>query len=463
MKFLFNKIGLAKKILLFAVENLFLLSSLFMAIQIRFLMTGSDIRYYVSFDNGFLLKVLVFLSVYQLCFYYADFSIFRSFQFRRDYLLKILESSIWVSITLFIIYYLFPSVAIGRGIFILNLFVSTPVLFFAGICGKKILYSNRFQEKVLIIGTGVQAKEIADAIMQNESSGFHLFGFVDEFPRKIGNRIVHPTSDIMRLVHRNNINRIIMAMEDRRGNFPTNALLKCKLMGVEVEDAISFQERLSSKIIVKGLKPSWFIYSDGFMVARNKKIIKRTMDIVLSSVAFLFAAPLFLLIPIAIKLESNGPVIFKQKRVGEGGKIFIIMKFRSMIQGAESVSGPVWADENDERITSIGSFLRKTRLDELPQIINVLKGDMSLIGPRPERPHFVAQLRKQIPYYMLRLTVKPGITGWAQVKYQYASSVMDTQEKLQYDLYYIKHLGVALDMFIIWGTLKVIITTKGAK
>jgi sugar transferase (PEP-CTERM system associated) len=222
-------------------------------------------------------------------------------------------------------------------------------------------------------------------------------------------------------------------------------------------------ERLTGKILVDDLKPSWLIFSDGFVISRWTRFQKRLIDIVLASIGIVLSAPLALLTALAVKLDSDGPILYGQERVGENGRTFMVWKFRSMKQDAEKGGTPIWAKAQDDRVTRVGRFIRKTRLDELPQFWNVVRGDMSFVGPRPERPFFVEQLAKEIPFYQQRHAVKPGLTGWAQVKYQYGSSVEDAMEKLRYDLYYVKHLSVSFDISIVFDTVKVILFGKGAK
>jgi len=225
---------------------------------------------------------------------------------------------------------------------------------------------------------------------------------------------------------------------------------------------LSSYERITGKILLDDLKPSWFIFSDGFRAARGTRIVKRAVDVILASIGLLCAAPLMLLTAMAIRLDSPGPVLYCQDRVGENGREFTLCKFRSMRADAERGT-PVWAKDKDDRVTRVGRFIRLTRLDELPQLWNVLRGDMSFVGPRPERRYFVEQLAAVIPFYRERHVVKPGVTGWAQVRYRYGSSVEDAREKLQYDLYYIKHLSIVFDLTIVADTVKVILSRRGAK
>jgi sugar transferase (PEP-CTERM system associated) len=275
-------------------------------------------------------------------------------------------------------------------------------------------------------------------------------------------KIIGDYSHLFPIVKKEQVTKVIVALPDRRGKFPTSALLKCKLEGVEIEDGVSFYEQMNGKILVNHLKPGWLIFSDGFK-RQGKVFTKRLTDILLSGMGLLLASPVVLFTALLIKLESPGPIFFRQKRVGQDGRIFTLLKFRSMRVGAEKETGPIWAQVSDSRTTRIGSWIRKGRIDEIPQMINVLRGEMSFVGPRPERPYFVARLRKQIPYYTLRYTVKPGITGWAQVRYSYGASVKDALEKLQYDLYYIKNMSFLFDVTIVVETIKTVLIGKGAR
>jgi sugar transferase (PEP-CTERM system associated) len=264
-------------------------------------------------------------------------------------------------------------------------------------------------------------------------------------------------------VRQSRIKSLVIALDDSRGKLPIDELLRCKFSGgVRIEDGLSFYERVTGKIHVDAVKPSWLIFSDGFCRARIEWL-KRCLDVVTSVVGLTLTAPLGALIAVAIKLDSPGPVFYRQERVGVGGVPFMLIKFRSMRLDAEATTGPVWATDGDQRATMVGKWLRMLRFDELPQMINVLRGDMSFVGPRPERPCFVDDLKKQIPYYGYRHTIKPGITGWAQVRYRYGASVQDSLEKLQYDLYYIKNLSLVLDATILVQTVKIMLLGRGAR
>ena len=270
-------------------------------------------------------------------------------------------------------------------------------------------------------------------------------------------------SDLLSIIKRQKADRIIVALDDRRGKLPVEDLVSCKFAGVSIDDSLNIQEELTGKIMTSGLYPSWLIFSDGFNQSRLLLATKRLLDIILSSILLIISLPIWLIIPILIKIDSAGPVFFSQRRVGEKEKIFKIFKFRSMRHEAEKTTGPVWCDVHDDRITRVGNFIRRSRIDELPQLYNILKGDMSFVGPRPERPSFVKKLKEIIPFYSERFAIKPGLTGWAQINYPYGANVEDANEKLEYDLFYIKHLSVLTDLIIVLRTAKVVLLRFGSR
>jgi sugar transferase (PEP-CTERM system associated) len=325
----------------------------------------------------------------------------------------------------------------------------------------------RFRERVLFLGaTPVAEKLISE--MEAKNSGYEILGYVDDRPVHDialinGFRVLGQTHQLHEIVTANQAGTIVVSLAERRGAFPMHAILDCKLRGIRIEDWPSFYEKLTGKIFVQNLRPSWLVFSDGFTRTRVTRVVKRVADLGLSTLFLGLGWPIFLLVAIAIKLDSRGPVFFRQERVGEQGRTFILLKFRTMVEGAEALTGPVWATTEDPRITRVGNWLRKTRLDEFPQILNVLKGEMSFIGPRPERPHFVARLQEKIPYYAQRHTIRPGITGWAQVRYRYGATIEDAEEKLQYDLYYVKNMSPFLDLLILLSSIQVVLFGKGAR
>ena len=411
-------------------------------------------------------KIGLVTLVCQLCLYYNDFYDLTLVRSNRELVVRLLQAVGSASIMLAALYFVIPGLMIGDGIFVSALFV-----FMAGIFGWRLLFNSvsrsfRLSERILVVGTGETARKVTRQILDQHDFEYDVVGFIDEDASRIGERIVNPgivgtPADIGRLIAEHKIDRIIVGLSDRRGKLPVDELLNAKLRGVRVEDATTTYERVTGKILIDDLRPSWLIFSDGFHVSRLSRWTKRAFDLTLATILAICAAPFMLLTALAVALESGFPILYWQERVGESGRTFTLFKFRSMRKDAEQ-GRPVWATDGDERVTRIGRFIRLTRLDELPQFWNILRGDMSFVGPRPERPFFVAELAKEIPFYMQRHAVKPGLTGWAQVKYRYGSSIEDAMEKLRYDLYYIKHLSVFFDLTIVFDTVKVVLFRKGA-
>jgi sugar transferase (PEP-CTERM system associated) len=412
-------------------------------------------------------KIGLVTIVCQLCLYYNDFYDLTLVQSTRELVVRLLQAVGAASIVLAALYFTMPWLMIGNGIFVSALFV-----FLVGILGWRLLFNQltgslKLQERILVVGTGETARKVVRQILDQREFAYRVIGFIDDDANRIGERIVNPgivgtPADIASLIERHHVDRIIVGLSDRRGKLPVEELLRAKMAGIRVEDATTTYERITGKILIDDLRPSWLIFSDGFRVSRFTRWLKRSIDLVLSLVIGLLSLPLMALTAIAIFLDSGLPILYCQERVGENGKAFTLCKFRSMRTDAEKAGMPLWAKDGDDRITRVGRFIRKTRLDELPQIWNVIRGDMSFVGPRPERPFFVAELSKAIPFYQQRHAVKPGVTGWAQVKYRYGASLEDAMEKLRYDLYYIKHLSIFFDLTIVFDTVKVVLFGKGA-
>jgi sugar transferase (PEP-CTERM system associated) len=412
-------------------------------------------------------KIALVTLVCQLCLYYNDFYDLTLVHSNRELIVRLLQAVGAASIVLAALYFTIPALMIGDGIFVSALFV-----FLVGILGWRLLFNHlsgslKLQERILVVGTGATARKVVRQILAQHDFAYSVVGFIDDDAERVGERIVNPAivgtpADIPRLIARHEIDRIIVGLSDRRGKLPIEQLLRAKMAGVRVEDATTTYERVTGKILIDDLRPSWLIFSDGFRVSRATRWMKRTIDVTLAVVLAILSFPLMALTALAVWLESGGPVLYCQERVGENGRTFTLCKFRSMRTDAEKGGTPLWAKDRDDRVTRVGRFIRTTRLDELPQLWNVARGDMSFVGPRPERPYFVAELATQIPFYQQRHAVKPGITGWAQVKYRYGSSLEDAMEKLRYDLYYIKHLSVVFDLTIVFDTVKVVLFRKGA-
>ena len=329
------------------------------------------------------------------------------------------------------------------------------------------LLVSRLLTAVSLGGAGERAREIHDSVANWSRSAAVIHGVWQaqdserlSVPRELLVRVRGTLSDYVRS---RGIDEVVVALDDRRGQFPVTELLDCRLNGVRVTEAATFLERETRKVDLDNLYPSWLIFGEGFHSNRTQAIAKRTFDVSVSALLLFAVWPLMLATALAIKIDSAGPVIYRQRRVGLNGKDFSVLKFRSMRSDAEADGQAQWAKVNDRRITRVGSFIRKTRIDELPQLLCVLKGDMSFVGPRPERPEFVSELAASIPYYSERHRVKPGITGWAQVNYSYGASVDDAREKLKYDLFYTKHHGLLLDLMILVKTVRVVFWGEGAR
>jgi sugar transferase (PEP-CTERM system associated) len=318
---------------------------------------------------------------------------------------------------------------------------------------------------VLVLGVGERALQIENLRRASDRAGITLVGYIDigVGPQMVNSAsVIRPTGSLLELARRFAADEMVIAIDDRRKGLPVNEILDCKMEGIRILEEGTFLERQLGKIRLDALHPSQVIFSDGFTQAVLKKTEKRILDVAIASLLLLVSMPLFLLAAMAIFLESGGPVLYRQQRVGLRGQTFDIFKFRSMRVDAER-NGPVWAAQGDSRTTRVGRIIRRFRIDELPQLLNVLKGDMSFVGPRPERPEFVADLARAIPYYELRHHVKPGITGWAQISYPYGASIKDAREKLQYDLYYLKNYSIFLDINILLQTAQVILLGKGVR
>jgi sugar transferase (PEP-CTERM system associated) len=323
------------------------------------------------------------------------------------------------------------------------------------------------RERLLLIGasdgSGSLARELFNRRLQ---FGIEIVGVIDPEDRRVGQHVfntavIGQTDNIADIVRERRVDRVVVNLADARGRLPVDTLLDLRLKGITVDHLASVYERYTGKIALENLRPSWLIFSPGFRQTRALFAAKRALDITIGAIGLMLAAPLMILVAAAVKLTSPGPVFYSQRRVGKNGRVFIIRKFRSMRVDAEAESGAVWASAHDRRVTAVGRLLRTMRLDELPQLWNVLMDDMSMVGPRPERPEFVGDLTREIQFYAQRHVVKPGLTGWAQISYPYGSSVADAQQKLQYDLYYLKHMSLALDMFILAATLKTVVARTG--
>jgi sugar transferase (PEP-CTERM system associated) len=460
---IFDQYVPVRKIAFFLLESLFIGGMVILGAYLRFL--GNPVSFY-HYDY-LILKASLIVGCVQLSLYYFDLYDLKAFRSNIELGIRLLQALGVASILLAFLYYLFPLLIIGRGIFVISLVFMGVVIVSWRITYNHILKTMQLDQKIMIVGSGSLAKNIAKEIVEGVDTGFRVVGFIADHPGRVGERLVNPSiigdqSRILDIAQKEKVDRIIVALEERRGKFPDVQLLECKMRGIAVEEGIRFYEHLTGRVQVESLRPSSLIFSEGFKKSKWTMSARRVAEFILSLVGLTLFSPMVLVLSFLIKIESRGPIFYKQERVGERGRMFKLFKFRSMVEDAEA-NGPVWAEQDDKRMTRVGRWMRKWRLDEVPQMLNVLKGDMSFVGPRPERSFFVEQLRQEIPFYDQRFSVKPGVTGWAQIKYPYGASKEDALEKLKYDLYYIKNLSLIYDLIVIFETIKVVLFRKGAR
>ncbi|MFT4873906.1 TIGR03013 family XrtA/PEP-CTERM system glycosyltransferase [Congregibacter sp.] len=368
-----------------------------------------------------------------------------------------------------LIFYVMPNLHIWRGNFALAAAIAFAAALTNRLLWTRFIDMEQFKRRVLILGTGTTAATISDKMRRKaDRRGFRIVGFV----RQMGEESVIEREPALTLdcplseyVRRNDIDEVVVALEDRRDNMPQDDLMHCRSMGVNVLDIVDFFEKEAGKVLIQHAHPSWFTFSSGFQRGDATNIVKRLFDVAMSFMLLMISWPFMLLAVVAIWMEDGvgAPILYKQRRVGLDGRIFEVIKFRSMTVNAEGDGKARWATANDVRVTRVGKFMRKTRIDELPQILNVMAGEMAFVGPRPERPEFVRELNETVPFYEKRHCVKPGITGWAQMNYPYGASLDDTFSKLEYDLYYVKHQSLFLDFLVLLQTAEVILFGKGAR
>ena len=409
---------------------------------------------------------ILITSVFQLCLYYFDLYDFSNKQDLYGMAIRITQAWGVACIVIGFVYVIVPAVIISTHIFVaVFLLAYGGVLLWRGVYVLTIEH-RLFTTRLLVLGSGEQAERIVHKIEQLRDSGYAVIAQVGEgmVPRLTAREAVvyTDTAELNDVVRRHRIEVVVVALDDRRGRMPVRQLLECKLAGRDIVNGVSFFEGLTGTILVENMSPSWIIFSEGFSRKRMIYLLKRSMDVILSVAGIVISLPVTLASAVIIKLESRGKLFYQQTRVGVGGKPFELIKFRSMREDAER-DGPVWAVKDDPRVTRYGAFMRKTRIDELPQLWNILRRDMSFVGPRPERPEFVQRLEERIPYYSLRHSIRPGLTGWAQVRYPYGASEEDALRKLEYDLYYVKNMNVLMDTMIILRTIKTVLFQKGGR
>ena len=450
-------------LILIIAETVLIIAAVTIAAYVRL---GEWMWVVMTEEHGFY-KALLVSFVCQLCLYYADLYDFRQITDRRDLFVRLLQALGAASFILAGIYFWFPTMMIGRGVFLIAAILVITLIVAWRIGFEWVATRIGPSERLLLVGTSGAAINLARELYERRQEwGVEIVGFVDPDPGKVGERVINPAiigtiDDIAKIVETHSVDRVVVSLADARGKLPMEKLLDVKLQGVTFDHLASVYEEYTGKIAVENLRPSWLIFSSGFRGTRALRAAKRLTDIVAAIVGLILAGPIMLLTALAVRLTSRGPALYHQIRVGYQDRHFVVHKFRSMCVDAEAGIGAVWAKANDPRVTPIGRFLRKSRLDELPQLWNVLVGDMSLVGPRPERPEFVEELTRDIPFYRQRHAVRPGLTGWAQVRYSYGASREDALEKLQYELFYIKNMSLALDVYILLKTVKTVILRRG--
>ncbi|MDH3636564.1 MAG: TIGR03013 family PEP-CTERM/XrtA system glycosyltransferase [Gammaproteobacteria bacterium] len=453
-------------LILLIAETCVVYGSVYSAIFIRFYSVGQD---FADIAVGLLDSAVVITLITAITTLSTGLYVGRLREGMAGVLIRIAISMVMSSIMVVLIFYLFPDLFLGRGVlalvYVQSFFIIGTVrtLFF------ELVDTSVFKSRVLVYGAGADASYIDKKLRRkSDRRGFDIFGYAlldDQNPQVDEKRIVTIDSPLLEYVNKYSIDEIVVATSDIKSRVKIDELVDCKLNGINVLDILTFFEREAGQIRIDIMDPTWLVTSDGFNQSRLRNIIKRLFDLVASFVLLVVSFPVQVLIVIAIWAEDGigAPVIYRQMRIGEYGSSFNVYKFRSMISNAEREGNAVWASEGDSRVTGVGSFLRKYRLDELPQAVNVIKGDMSFVGPRPERPEFISELSEHIPYYKERHVLKPGLTGWAQLNFSYGSSMEDAYHKHLYDMYYVKNHSLFLDCLIILQTVEIIIFGKGAR
>jgi len=421
---------------------------------------GPDTYIALIYENG-LLKIAGIAILSMLLSYYFDLYEPQRISERWEIYFRLFLLLSVLSFILAGLVYIFPQIDIGPDVFVFGTSILVIALVIWRWVYEWILCLSVFRERVYVLGGGERARKVVDLIRTRRDAGMEVVEGGREGAS--GGELERFAADLRAFCKpRLRIERVIVAMENRRGSMPVRELLDLRLRGVVIEDASFVMERLLGRLPLDGLNPSSLIFTHGFNVKASQQILRRIVSITVSFIGLAICLPFIPFIILAVRLSSPGPIFYRQTRVGLRGRPFSVIKFRTMRQDAEE-QGAVWATQNDPRVTSLGRFMRTTRLDEIPQLWNVLRGEMGFVGPRPERPEFVQWLAGEIPFYELRHMIRPGITGWAQVRYKYGASLEETKNKLEYDLYYVKHLSLGLDLLIMFETIKTIILRRGAQ
>ncbi len=414
----------------------------------------------LNYEGGYL-KILGVTVLVLLCSHWLDLYDTARLNTKGELYFRLLMVPGVLAFLLAGIAYVRPNYLLGSGSSAVGLIILTVALFGWRLGFTWLVQLPILVERVYVLGTGERAQRVVQGLRQNPEIGVEIASWTGKMEGAVTRDSV--AAHLLEIVNKQKVHRVIVAMPDRRGTIPMRELLDLRMQGVKIEDATTWLEKISGKIEVENLYPSWLVYGQGFRRSTPFIVIRRVVSVIISLLGLTLALPLLPFIVLAIRLDSKGPVFYTQARVGKAGRVFNVVKFRTMRQDAEAANGPQWAGDHDPRVTRAGKFLRVSRLDEIPQLWCVLKGDMAFVGPRPERPEFIEWLSKEIPYYGVRHMVRPGLTGWAQVKYKYGSTVADAREKLQYDLFYIKNASIGLDLLIMFLTVKTVLLRRGAQ
>jgi len=454
---LFNVYYPVRTLVLLAVET----TVVFLSFLLGVLLAFPDDRYIVLNYQGGYVKVLAATIVVLVCSHWFDLYDSQRFDAKGEMYFRLFLVPGLFALFLAVVGLIDPDLLPGNNASLIAL-----VLLTIGLVGWRAAYGWLIRqpfmlEKVYVLGTGERAQRLVQGLRQRKELGVDVIGWSGNVEGALTRESA--AAHLMELAETHHVHRVIVAMPDRRGTFPVQELLQLRLNGVRIEEATSWLEKISGRIEVEQLYPSWLIFADGFRFSTSFNLMRRLLSTLMSLSLLLVVLPFLPFVILAIKLDSKGPVVYRQKRVGLGGHVFYCYKFRTMRQDAEADTGPTWAGDDDPRITRVGKFLRAARIDEIPQLWCVFKGSMAFVGPRPERPEFVEWLTKEIPYYGVRHAVRPGITGWAQVRYKYGNTVEDAKEKLQYDLFYIKNASLGLDILIMFQTIKIVLLGRGAQ
>ena len=456
----FNRYIAPKALLLVVLEAFLIVSSLVLAARLRFWQDPDGFQAYVQ-SSSFVWQALTVLITYLVCFYYNDLYDLRAFRSLREQLLSVIQALGAGCILLGVIYFLIPGLLVSRGLLLITVGTVFAAVSLTRASLNRVWQMAAGKRNVLILGDGNLATTVAQELSRRDDLDLRVVGLVAPGDTRsldlFGNRILGNASRLSEIVREHAISRIIVAMEDRRGALPSRDLVRLRVQGIEVEDAESILAALTGRVWLESVRPSWFLFSGGFRRSTTTVIVKRTVDLASGILGLVLFAPVMVLVAIAIRLDSRGPIFYRQIRVGLGignSKSSSSARCLSPPKQIRARSGPM---KSDRRVTRVGRILRKYHLDELPQFINMIRGEMSLVGPRPERPVFVDQLRQKIVFYDERHSVRPGLTGWAQVEYKYGSNLEDAYRKLEYDLFYLKNMSVFFDVAILMRTIRIVL------